>query len=35
VPRLPRLAREAKSYAERLSKFPQIGRLSRDEVTGL
>jgi hypothetical protein len=28
LPQLPRLAGEAKSYAERLFKFPQIGRLS-------
>jgi AAA ATPase-like protein len=27
LPQLPRLAGEAKSYAERLFKFPQIGRL--------
>jgi hypothetical protein len=32
LPQLPRLAGEAKSYAERLFKFPQIGRLSRDEA---
>ncbi|MBS1846490.1 MAG: ATP-binding protein [Actinobacteria bacterium] len=30
LPQLPRLAGEAKSYAERLFKFPQIGRLSDD-----
>lgn len=30
LPQLPRLAGEAKSYAERLFKFPQIGRLSED-----
>ena len=28
LPQLPRLAGEAKSYAERLFKFPRIGRLS-------
>lgn len=28
LPQLPRLAGEAKSYAERLFKFPQIGQLS-------
>jgi hypothetical protein len=28
LPQLPRLAGEAKSYAERLFKFPQIGRLA-------
>lgn len=28
LPQLPRLAGEAKSYAERLFKFPEIGRLS-------
>lgn len=32
LPQLPRLAGEAKSYAERLFKFPQIGRLSPDEA---
>lgn len=32
LPQLPRLAAEAKSYAERLFKFPQIGRLSADEA---
>jgi hypothetical protein len=28
LPQLPRLVGEAKSYAERLFKFPEIGRLS-------
>jgi AAA ATPase domain len=32
LPQLPRLAGEAKSYAERLFKFPVIGRLSRSEA---
>ncbi len=32
LPQLPRLAGEAKSYAERLFKFPQIGRLSEPEA---
>jgi len=32
LPQLPRLAAEAKSYAERLFKFPQIGRLSEDQA---
>lgn len=32
LPQLPRLAGEAKSYAERLFKFPQIGRLSPGEA---
>jgi hypothetical protein len=32
LPQLPRLAGEAKSYAERLFKFPQIGELARDEA---
>jgi hypothetical protein len=32
LPQLPRLAGEAKSYAERLFKFPQIGRLSDDQA---
>jgi hypothetical protein len=32
LPQLPRLAGEAKSYAERLFKFPQIGRLSAAEA---
>jgi hypothetical protein len=30
LPQLPRLAGEAKSYAERLFKFPRIGRLSEE-----
>lgn len=30
LPQLPRLAGEAKSYAERLFRFPTIGRLSRE-----
>lgn len=33
LPQLPRLAGEAKSYAERLFKFPQIGRLSAAAAT--
>lgn len=33
LPQLPRLAGEAKSYAERLFKFPIIGRLSEPEAT--
>jgi hypothetical protein len=32
LPQLPRLAGEAKSYAERLFKFPTIGRLAHDEA---
>lgn len=32
LPQLPRLAGEAKSYAERLFKFPQIGRLSAEQA---
>lgn len=32
LPQLPRLAGEAKSYAERLFKFPTIGRLDRDQA---
>jgi hypothetical protein len=32
LPQLPRLAGEAKSYAERLFKFPQIGELSVTEA---
>ncbi len=32
LPQLPRLAGEAKSYAERLFKFPRIGRLSSLEA---
>jgi len=32
LPQLPRLAGEAKSYAERLFKFPQIGELSAAEA---
>lgn len=32
LPQLPRLAGEAKSYAERLFKFPRIGRLSATEA---
>jgi AAA ATPase domain len=32
LPQLPRLAGEAKSYAERLFKFPTIGRLSEPEA---
>jgi AAA ATPase domain len=32
LPQLPRLASEAKSYAERLFKFPVIGRLSDDQA---
>jgi len=32
LPQLPRLAGEAKSYAERLFKFPQIGELSAVEA---
>jgi ribosomal protein S16 len=32
LPQLPRLAGEAKSYAERLFKFPQIGELSAIEA---
>ncbi len=33
LPQLPRLAGEAKSYAERLFKFPEIGRLSKADAT--
>jgi hypothetical protein len=32
LPQLPRLAAEAKSYAERLFKFPQIGQLSGEQA---
>jgi hypothetical protein len=32
LPQLPRLAGEAKSYAERLFKFPRIGRLSDEQA---
>jgi hypothetical protein len=32
LPQLPRLAGEAKSYAERLFKFPRIGQLSDDQA---
>lgn len=32
LPQLPRLAGEAKSYAERLFKFPRIGALGPDEA---
>jgi hypothetical protein len=32
LPQLPRLAGEAKSYAERLFKFPRIGRLSPEQA---
>jgi hypothetical protein len=32
LPQLPRLAGEARSYAERLFKFPQIGRLSDEQA---
>jgi hypothetical protein len=32
LPQLPRLAGEAKSYAERLFKFPRIGELSDDQA---
>lgn len=32
LPQLPRLASEAKSYAERLFKFPVIGRLADDQA---
>ena len=32
LPQLPRLAGEAKSYAERLFKFPEIGRLSDEHA---
>ena len=32
LPQLPRLAGEAKSYAERLFQFPTIGRLSDEEA---
>jgi hypothetical protein len=33
LPQLPRLAGEAKSYAERLFKFPEIGRLDAEEAS--
>lgn len=33
LPQLPRLAGEAKSYAERLFTFPEIGRLAEPEAT--
>jgi hypothetical protein len=33
LPQLPRLAGEAKSYAERLFQFPTIGKLDWDEAT--
>jgi hypothetical protein len=33
LPQLPRLAGEAKSYAERLFKFPVIGRLAETEAS--
>ena len=33
LPSVPRLAGEAKSYAERLFTFPRIGRLSEDAAT--
>jgi hypothetical protein len=33
LPSIPRLAGEAKSYAERLFRFPRIGRLDRDAAT--
>ena len=33
LPQLPGLAGEAKSYAERLFKFPTIGKLDRDAAT--
>jgi hypothetical protein len=32
LPQLPRLAGEAKSYAERLFQFPMIGKLNADEA---
>lgn len=32
LPQIPRLAGEAKSYAERLFKFPEIGRLPEDDA---
>jgi AAA ATPase domain len=32
LPQLPRLAGEAKSYAERLFKFPRIGQLTQEEA---
>ena len=32
LPQMPRPAGEAKSYAERLFRFPSIGRLPRDEA---
>lgn len=33
LPQIPRLAGEAKSYAERLFKFPSIGELSAEDAT--
>jgi AAA ATPase domain len=33
LPSIPRLAGEAKSYAERLFRFPRIGRLDREAAT--
>ena len=33
LPQLPRLAGEAKSYAERLFKFPRIGKLSDEQAS--
>jgi hypothetical protein len=33
LPQIPRLAGEAKSYAERLFRFPQIGSLPDDQAT--
>jgi hypothetical protein len=33
LPQIPRLAGEAKSYAERLFKLPQIGSLPDDQAT--
>lgn len=33
LPQLPRLAGEAKSYAERLFKFPRISELTREQAT--
>jgi hypothetical protein len=32
LPQIPELAGDAKSYAERLFKFPQIGRLAEDDA---
>jgi len=32
LPGLPRLAGQARSYAERLLEFPQVGRLQRDDA---